>query len=375
MHLSLLLKRLIKQIHLCELVVPVVAGWGGQVGHEDEELLLCTGLENFLIHLIVFICQIRICDGCGARLRSTYIRTHQLRYCHGPAAAEPDQSITSEAGSEIDSEEEQMNSSSEEEELDEIMGEVNDEDQTLLGAGLGGATAEEEEQAQRLQERLSRQRQQRERTPPRAEAEEAEEAEERWADLWGRYRALHRPPARRQRMASPSSSSSSPSHDSPSSSDSSRVVDEDGRPVIPDAVDPLPLDLTGVLLIKLGFKQLLCNSAVLPPPGVQLDSFGLPLLEQSLSPAGIYWLTWLTQSNLCFNSGVLLTPPPPATPSLLDFSLSPSMQRLVSRPLRLESHDTPNAGRILDLDRESMTSVVSRLSGRGQVSVMVLFFW
>ena len=266
-----------------------------------------------------------------------------------------------------------MNSSEEEEELDEIMGEVNDEDQTLLGAGLGGATAEEEEQAQRLQERLSRQRQQRERTPPRAEAEEAEEAEERWADLWGRYRALHRPPARRQRMASPSSSSSSPSH--ASSSDSSRVVDEDGRPVIPDAVDPLPLDLTGVLLIKLGFKQLLCNSAVLPPPGVQLDSFGLPLLEQSLSPAGIYWLTWLTQSNLCFNSGVLLTPPPPATPSLLDFSLSPSMQRLVSRPLRLESQDTPNAGRILDLDRASLTSIVSRLSGRGQVSVMVLFFW
>ena len=268
-----------------------------------------------------------------------------------------------------------MNSSSSEEELDEIMGEVNDEDQTLLGAGLGGATAEEEEQAQRLQERLSRQRQQRERTPPRAEAEEAEEAEERWADLWGRYRALHRPPARRQRMASPSSSSSSPSHASTSSSDSSRVVDEDGRPVIPDAVDPLPLDLTGVLLIKLGFKQLLCNSAVLPPPGVQLDSFGLPLPEQSLSPAGIYWLTWLTQSNLCFNSGVLLTPPPPATPSLLDFSLSPSMQRLVSRPLRLESHDTPNAGRILDLDRESMTSVVSRLSGRGQVSVIELSIW
>ena len=83
-----------------------------------------------------------------------------------------------------------------------------------------------------------------------------------------------------------------------------------------------------------------------------VDSFGLPLPEQSLSPA------------------VVLTPPPPETPSLLDFSLSPSMDRLVSRPLRLRSQDTPNAGRILDLDRGSMTSVVSRLSGRGQVSVM-----
>ena len=51
-HLSLLQKRVIQLIHLCELVVPVVAGWGGQVGHEDEELLLCTGLENFLIRLI-----------------------------------------------------------------------------------------------------------------------------------------------------------------------------------------------------------------------------------------------------------------------------------------------------------------------------------
>ena len=79
-------------------------------------------------------------------------------------------------------------------------------------------------------------------------------------------------------------------------------------------------------------------------------------------------------SNL--NSGVILTPPPPETPSLLEFSLPPSVQsevqRLVYRPLRLQSQNTPNAGRILDLDRGSMSSVVSRLSGRGQVSFMEL---
>ena len=71
-----------------------------------------------------------------------------------------------------------------------------------------------------------------------------------------------------------------------------------------------------------------------------------------------------------FNSEVSLTPPPPETPSLLEFSVPPSVQsevqRLVYRPLRLQSQDTPNAGRILDLDRGSMSSVVSRLSGRGQ---------
>ena len=140
-----------------------------------------------------------------------------------------------------------MKINKEEEELDEVMGEVNDEDQTLLGAGLGGANVEEEEQALRLQQQLARQRQQRERTPPGAEREE------RWSDLWGRFRALNDRPARRQRMASPlSTSSSDSSHatSSPSSpSDTSLVVDDDGRPVIPAPVEPLPLDLTGVLMI------------------------------------------------------------------------------------------------------------------------------
>ena len=206
-------------------------GRGAAPMYRYRKLLIC------LIHLY----QIRICDGCGARLRSTYIRTHQLRYCHGPPVDEP------EAGSEIDSEEEERIALEEEEELDEVLGEVNDEDQTLLGAGLGGANVEEEEQALRLQQQLARQRQQRERTPPGAEREEEEE--EGWSDLSGRFRALHRP-ARRQRMASPlSTSSSDSSHATSSPSDTSLVVDDDGRPVIPAPVEPLPLNLTGVLMI------------------------------------------------------------------------------------------------------------------------------
>ena len=96
-------------------------------------------------------------------------------------------------------------------------------------------------------------------------------------------------------------------------------------------------------------------------------------------------------------SGVVLTPPlatpsllsfspPTTTPTGLNFSLSPlangiiyiflrsycdlfhfSVPRLQYRPVRLNSQDTPRGGRIMDLDRGSITSVVSRISGRGQV--------
>ena len=43
------------------------------------------------------------------------------------------------------------------EDLDEIMGEVNEWDQTLYGAGRGGATEEEEQQALQLQQHVARQ--------------------------------------------------------------------------------------------------------------------------------------------------------------------------------------------------------------------------
>ena len=100
-----------------------------------------------------------------------------------------------------------------------------------------------------------------------------------------------------------------------------------------------------------------------------MDSFGLPL-PRSPSPA--------------------LTPPQPGSPSLstLGFSVSAeatlglengrieslslivlilSIQRASTHLLRLVSQGTPIAGRIMDIDHGSRTSLVSRLSGPGQV--------
>ena len=94
-------------------------------------------------------------------------------------------------------------------------------------------------------------------------------------------------------------------------------------------------------------------------------------------PPARYWYNWYHSglwgwwTIILFNSGVVLTPPPPPTPSLLDFSLSPSSpRRLVHRPVRLVSQETPIGGRISDLDRGRMSSVVTRLSGPGQVRVI-----
>ena len=116
------------------------------------------------------------------------------------------------------------------EELDEIFGEINEEDQTLLAAGIGGVNEEDEDEALRLQEQLSRQRQQRERTPPAQDDTddlnrfwealqsphrrrrfseeldeilgEIEEDQDDTDDLNRRWEALQRP-HRRRRLSSP----------------------------------------------------------------------------------------------------------------------------------------------------------------------------
>ena len=90
------------------------------------------------------------------------------------------------------------------EELDEILGEINDEDQTLLVAGIGGVNKEDEDEALRLQEQLSRQRQQRDRTPPRPDVLQSRVA-----------RQVHR--------------------------DRAEEDGDDGRPVFPEPPQPLPL--------------------------------------------------------------------------------------------------------------------------------------
>ena len=79
-----------------------------------------------------------MCEHCGARLRSTFIRTHQLRYYHG----RQEESQADEGG---ENEEENV------EELDKIFGEINKEDQNLLAAGLGGVSEEQEKEALHLQ--------------------------------------------------------------------------------------------------------------------------------------------------------------------------------------------------------------------------------
>ena len=141
-------------------------------------------------------------------------------------------------------EEEEEEEEAEELELDEIMGEVNDEDQTLLGAGLGGADAEEEEAALRLQQHLWRQRQQRERTPPSARGPATSDSDDT-EDLRRRFRVLQDlPPSRRQRMASPPPGAEWSQLLPPSPE--GVVVDDDGRPVIPLPPSPLRLDLSGM---------------------------------------------------------------------------------------------------------------------------------
>ena len=111
------------------------------------------------------------------------------------------------------------------EDLDEIMGEVNEWDQTLYGAGRGGATEEEEQQALQLQQHVARQRHQRERTPPARGESEASSAVD-MEDLQLRWQALQRsPPSQRRRLASP-----------PQEEDG-----DHGRPVFPEPPQPLPL--------------------------------------------------------------------------------------------------------------------------------------
>ena len=153
--------------------------WVGQLELVDEELHPATGvLEPQTNSFTDYI--FRVCEYCGARLRSTYIRTHQLRYCHG-------RQEESQADEEGEDEEENV------EELDEIFGGINEEDQTLLAAGIGGVNEQDKDEALRLQERLSRQRQKRERTPP---------AQDDTDDFNRRWEALQRP-HRRRRLSSP----------------------------------------------------------------------------------------------------------------------------------------------------------------------------
>ena len=113
----------------------------------------------------------KVCDGCGARLRSNYIRTHQRRHCRGPQVDNVQEA--EEGGDDGDvgvgevHEEADLH-------LDEVLDIVNNLDQTILGGGIGGRDEAEEEEALELQRRLYQQRINSERTPPRDHPEQVD---------------------------------------------------------------------------------------------------------------------------------------------------------------------------------------------------------
>ena len=106
---------------------------------------------------------------------------------------------------------------------------MNEDDQTLLGAGLGVAVEEEEDAALRLQDHLRQQRQQRERTPPgpEADSDDSEDLTRRWRNLRRRVRP---------RLPSNEDINSIAGHDT--------EEEDDTRPVIPDPPSPLSLYLS-----------------------------------------------------------------------------------------------------------------------------------
>ena len=99
---------------------------------------------------------------CGARLRSTYLRTHQRRHCHGrPAEAEDDQ-VDQEGGPGGEEAAEGVEDGEDGEDdlfhIDEVLAIANELDQTVMGGGIGARDEEEEEEALALQRHLHQQR-------------------------------------------------------------------------------------------------------------------------------------------------------------------------------------------------------------------------
>ena len=122
-------------------------------------------------------CELIWCSNviCGARLRSTYLRTHQRRHCHGrQAEAEDDPAdqevgqggpVGEEAAEEVEDGEDDLFH------IDEVLGIANELDQTVMGGGIGARDEEEEEEALALQRHLHQQRLNSERASPRDQGE------------------------------------------------------------------------------------------------------------------------------------------------------------------------------------------------------------
>ena len=115
----------------------------------------------------------RVCPGCGATYRKSYLARHQRDHCPGVVMDEEEHEAEEDSGEDSGDEE---NAIPDEEDdagynIDEVLAEVNDLDQTLLGerrrTGLFRRDEEvEEDEAQNLQQRLEQQRHQQERPRP-----------------------------------------------------------------------------------------------------------------------------------------------------------------------------------------------------------------
>ena len=299
--------------------------------------------------------KIRECEGCGTRLRSTYINTHKRRYCRGRAAPNEDGEdvfdnvvADHEAADEVEEEKVDV------EELDEILAEVNEWDQTLLGAGIGGANEHEEEDALQLQRRLAHQREQRERTPPRSESEDSSG----WGDLNERWRALRGspPPPQRRRHDSPPPTS-------PGALAAPLVLDEDGRPVIPEPPQPLQLPPQP----RAGRRHGLADRA---DEGGAALAHRDGLVDESGNMVDMDSIQFEVSNEVHHDRGLAIDVFDLSTPTQGLVRQIEQQQRgeiedytfdiHLSSSVRIQSEDTPTGAHILDISEERLRGIVRK---------------
>ena len=107
----------------------------------------------------------KICESCGARLRNSYIRTHQRKHCPGRDVGEVEDGELTMVVVRDGPQEEEEEEGGVALHVDEVLADL---DQTILGAVGGGLGRDEgeEEEALALQRHLQQQRLNAERTLP-----------------------------------------------------------------------------------------------------------------------------------------------------------------------------------------------------------------
>ena len=178
----------------------------------------------------------RICPSCGGNYRTSYLRIHQRRHCHGPGEEEDDDDNDEEIEDvvEVQDDEEVTDGL----EVDEVLDVVAEVEQTVAGIRQrrGIVDSDDEDEVETLTRRIRQQRLQAERRRP----------EDDDNDL---------PPAQRSRVSSPSRNTepdvelgegaeveARAQQGTMATPDAgpSGAVDEDGRLIIPPAASPQP---------------------------------------------------------------------------------------------------------------------------------------